>query len=187
MVVLPYVKGVTERIQRSMRKHNIETPVKPYITIRRLVVHPKDKIEDKHKCGVVYRVNCLSCQKIYLGETARKLEYRIKEHEDETENVTAKPKTRSTSVSEDTSEFKSAISEHTRANNHLMDFENVEIVDRESAKRSRWIKEAIHIRRKEHTVMNRNEGTYELARVWDSILCPPSTTPQRGPRHHHHS
>ena len=110
-----------------------------------------------------------------------------KKHEDETENVTAKPKTRSTSVSEDTSEFKSAISEHTRANNHFMDFENVEIVDRESAKRSRWIKEAIHIRRKEHTVMNRNEGTYELARVWDSILCPPSTTSsQRGPRHHHH-
>ena len=101
--------------------------------------------------------------------------------------MTAKPKTRSTSVSEDTSELKSAIVEHARNNNHLMDFRNIEIVDRESAKRSRWIKEAIHIRRKENIFMNQNTGTYELARVWDSILCPKSTTSQRGPHHHHHS
>ena len=186
MVVLPYVKGVTERIQRTMRKHNIETPVKPHITIRRLVVHPKDKLEDNHKCGVIYRVNCLSCQQIYLGETGRKLETRIKEHEDETTQVTSKPKTRSTSVSEDTTKFKSAIPEHIRSQNHLMDFENIEIVDRESGRMSRWIKEAIHIRRKEPIVMNRNEGTYNLARVWDSIICPPSTTAQGGPNHHHH-
>ena len=29
MVILPYVRGVTERIQRAMRKHRINTPVKP--------------------------------------------------------------------------------------------------------------------------------------------------------------
>ena len=186
MVVLPYVKGVTERIQRVMRKHDIETPMKPHITIRRLVVHPKDKISDDQKCGVVYEVDCLSCPQVYFGETGRKLEYRIHEHEDETENVTSVRKTRSTSVSEDTTKFKSAISEHTRNNNHVMDFENIKIVDRESDKRKRWIREAIQVRKqKDGVVMNRDEGGYELARVWDQLLRPPTTTSQRGTHHHH--
>lgn len=44
MVTLPYVRGVTERIQRAMRKHNISTPVKPHVKLRQILVHRKDKI-----------------------------------------------------------------------------------------------------------------------------------------------
>ena len=43
MVVLPYVRGVTECIQRAMQKHHISTPVRPHIKMRQILVHPKDQ------------------------------------------------------------------------------------------------------------------------------------------------
>ena len=114
MVVLPYVQGVTERVQRTMRKHGVEAPARPHTTLRQLLVHPKDKIPDDEKCGVVYCVSCLNCSQKYVGETGRKLGTRITEHRKEADKVTSSKKTRSTSVTEDTTSFKSAISEHSR-------------------------------------------------------------------------
>ena len=35
-----------------------------------LLVHPKDKIPDLQKCGVVYQIICPQCQHLYVGETA---------------------------------------------------------------------------------------------------------------------
>ena len=166
MVVLPYVQGVTERIQRSMKKHGIETPCRPHLTLRQILVHPKDKIEELQKCGVVYDISCFNCPQHYIGETGRKLCTRLDEHMKETEKVNTKTKTRSTSVSEDTSKFKSAVSEHTRDNNHIMNFDSIKIIDREDHKKRRWIKEAIQVRKlKEGVPMNRDEGNYELAHV----------------------
>ena len=44
-VVLPYIRGVSERISRTLNQHNISTSYRPHTTLRRLLVHPKDKIE----------------------------------------------------------------------------------------------------------------------------------------------
>ena len=163
-----------------MKKHRIETPVKPHTTIRSLVVHPKDKIVDNQKCGIVYRVPCLNCPQKYTGESGRKLCTRIEEHHKEAQKVNTKTKTRSTSLSEDTTTFKSAISEHTREANHLMNWDEISIIDRESNKKRRWIKEAIHVRSlKPGESMNRDEGGYELSHVWDPLLCRPPTPPGR--------
>ena len=89
---------------------------------------------------------CLSCPQVYIGETGRKMSVRIEEHRKETEKVTATRKTRSTSVSEDTSTFKSTISVHATEQNHLMNFEEVSILDRESIWIRRRMKEALHVR-----------------------------------------
>ena len=180
MVVLPYVKGVTERVQRTMRKHGIQTPARPHRTLRQMLVHPKDKLQDSQKCGTVYCVPCLSCPQKYIGESGRKLGTRIGEHRRETDKTSARTKTRSTSVTEDTSTFKSAISEHARDLNHIMDWNNIKVIDREDNKYRRWIKEAIQVRKLEAGVpMNRDEGGYELAHVWDPLLRPAPTTPGR--------
>ena len=86
-----------------MKKHGVEAPAKPYRTLRNILVHPKDKVEDGKKCGAVYCVPCLSCPQKYIGETGRKLETRIDEHKTECEKVQSKRKTRSTAATEDTS------------------------------------------------------------------------------------
>ncbi|XP_072022972.1 uncharacterized protein [Amphiura filiformis] len=46
MVVIPYVQGVSERLQRVFKKHNIQTAMKPHNTLKNNLVHPKDKTED---------------------------------------------------------------------------------------------------------------------------------------------
>jgi len=57
MVVIPYVKGFTEKAQRIYGKHNISTAMKPHCTIRNILVHPKDQIDLHKRCDVVYKIS----------------------------------------------------------------------------------------------------------------------------------
>ena len=165
-VTLPYISGVNKRIRRVMKKRGITTPAKPYRTIRQTLVHPKDRVKDEDKCGVVYHVPCLSCPQVYIGETGRKLSVRINEHQKETEKVTASRKTRSKTATEDTDEFQSAIAVHAREMNHLMNFDDVSILDRESIWIRRRMKESLHVRKlKPEVPMNKDDGGYELSHV----------------------
>ena len=42
LIVIPYIKGVSEAISRVFKKYLISTAMKPNTTVRRMVVHPKD-------------------------------------------------------------------------------------------------------------------------------------------------
>ena len=53
MVVIPYVKGVSEAVSRVFRKHGVTTAMRPLHTLRRLLVHPKDKQEKEKICECV--------------------------------------------------------------------------------------------------------------------------------------
>ena len=96
MVVQPYIKGTTEAIQRVLKKHGIGTSVRPYQTLRQLLVHPKDKIDSKDKSEVVYQIPCKICNKSYIWETGRKFDTRLKEHKTETDKDKDTISTRST-------------------------------------------------------------------------------------------
>ena len=53
-VVLPYMKGVTERLQRAYKEHNIQLFCNSGYTIRNVVVHLKDPLDPGGKCSVIY-------------------------------------------------------------------------------------------------------------------------------------
>jgi len=63
---------------------------------------------------------------------------------------------------------KSAITDHVCNENHVIDWENAKVIDRESDKSDRHIREAIWIRKTDN--MNRHEGNYQLSRVWGKLL-----------------
>ena len=44
-VVMPYVEGVSERVDRVLKKYGVATAMRPHTTLRILLVHPKDKVE----------------------------------------------------------------------------------------------------------------------------------------------
>ncbi|EYC20774.1 hypothetical protein Y032_0021g415 [Ancylostoma ceylanicum] len=44
------------------------------------IVCPHGKLGDCTKTGVVYQLECMSCNELYIGETGRTLNVRIKEH-----------------------------------------------------------------------------------------------------------
>ncbi|KAI0217606.1 Ankyrin repeat domain-containing protein 27 [Lamellibrachia satsuma] len=64
---------------------------------------------------------------------------------------------------------KSALTDHATTENHTIDWEGVNIVDKEPNRRIRHIKEAIWIR-KTTTSINRDEGNYELPHVYDDVM-----------------
>ncbi|XP_078590228.1 uncharacterized protein LOC144870038 [Branchiostoma floridae x Branchiostoma japonicum] len=86
MIIIPYVKGITETLERIFRKHAIATAVKPKTTLRNLLVHPKDRLEDSSKTDCVYKIPCKSCDKVYIGETGRTFNTRLEEHKKEAQN-----------------------------------------------------------------------------------------------------
>ena len=48
--------------------------------LRSQLVRPKDAVDPAKQDGVVYRIPC-ECGKVYIGETGRPMQDRIKEHE----------------------------------------------------------------------------------------------------------
>ncbi|XP_066289685.1 uncharacterized protein [Branchiostoma lanceolatum] len=142
MVIIPYIKGVTEPLERMFRKHNVATAVRPKTTLRSLLVHPKDKVDDLAKTDCVYKVPCASCEEVYIGETGRTLGTRLKEHQKEATDSDAVKYTRSQKRQAQQEEKKSAISDHVARNNCVIDWEGAKVIDREDNRRIRWIKEA---------------------------------------------
>ena len=49
-VTIPYVKGVSKAFS-----HSVATTMKPHLTPKRMLVHPKDKRTPQENAGVVYR------------------------------------------------------------------------------------------------------------------------------------
>ena len=47
-VVIPYVKGLSESTSRIMKKHGIIVSMRPHYTLRKALVHPKDKVEKEN-------------------------------------------------------------------------------------------------------------------------------------------
>ena len=55
-VTIPYIQGVTEKIQHIFREHQVAAAVKPYLSLRKLLVHPKDKTAITVKVVIFARV-----------------------------------------------------------------------------------------------------------------------------------
>ena len=80
-VVVPYVKGVSERIGRVLKQQSLQVSYKPQRTINSLFPRPKQQEEtDRPSSGVVYRINCSQCDFVYYGQTERSLKTRVSEH-----------------------------------------------------------------------------------------------------------
>ena len=50
----------------------------------------------------------------------------------------------------------------------MIDWANAKVIDRESDKAGRLIRQAIWLRKTDN--MNRDEGSYQLSHVWDKLL-----------------
>ena len=47
--------------------------MKPWVTLKNVLVHPKNRKDKEQTTECVYNVPCASCEKTYIGETGRKL------------------------------------------------------------------------------------------------------------------
>ena len=78
--VLPYIKGVSEVLRRCLQQQGVRTVFKSDTTLRSHLVRPKDTLEPTKQDGIVYKIPC-ECGKVYIWETGRAMQDRIKEHD----------------------------------------------------------------------------------------------------------
>ena len=144
--------------------------MKPWVTLKNVLVHPKDREDKEQTTECVYKVPCASCEKTYIGETGRKLEVRLQEHRSEVESKTNRAFTRSHRSSSSAESNRSALTDHAVQENHVISWSAASVIDRESDRSTRWIKEAVHIRKEGPRSMNRDEGSYQLSHTYDRFL-----------------
>ena len=146
--VLPYIKGVSEVLRRCLQQQGVRTVFKSDTTLRSHLVRPKDILEPTKQDGVVYKIPC-ECGKVYIGETGRAMQDRIKEHDRDIR--LARTQT-------------SAVSEHAKETGHLPIWKEVKFIDRDPHWYTRRVKEAIHIRLQPNNI-NRDSGI-EIPEAW---------------------
>ena len=146
-IILPYVGHVSDAITRVLRKAGVTVHLRPYNTIRSKLVHPKDKINKQEQSGVVYYIQCGSCESSYVGETERRLSKRITEHH----------------------RSSSPIGQHLEERRHSFSDDNVSVLHQESNWFRRGVAEAIHIL-EEDPDLNRDRGRHTLPVIYREIL-----------------
>jgi len=65
---------------------------------------------------------------------------------------------------------KSALTDDASHDNHVINWSESTILDRESDRGTRWIKEAVHIGKEGWRSMNWDEGSYTLSHAYDRFL-----------------
>ena len=125
-VVIPYIRGKSEKIRRINNKFNIRTSFTTNMTLRSKITNVKPRISELKTKNVVYKIPC-ECKKNYYGQTSRTIEKRIKEH--------------NTSVRNHLQNY-SKLSEHAYNENHTINWSEAEIIYKESNYNKRLIKEA---------------------------------------------
>ena len=89
---------------------------------------------------MVYRIPCGQCDRVYIGETKRRLEERLKEH------------------CADTASNLSAIAEHKQETGHRPDIDNISVLCLEDKVVERKVREAIAIKKETNPTLNRDGG-----------------------------
>jgi len=139
-IVLPYTNRTCEVFAEQIR--NLVNNTFPSIDLNVAYQAPKkigdffpykDKVElPEEQANVVYHLKCTQCEADYIGKTKRILVHRLKEHD--------KGET-------------SACHRHSLENpGHLMDYENVNVIDQASNDMKLKIKELLHIIQKKPTL-----------------------------------
>ena len=148
-LVVPYYKGVSESVKRTCNKHGVQVYFRGGITIKNLLMAPKDQDPMLKKSGVIYGYRCdrVECDEEYIGESSRTFGERFKEHQ----------------------KVSSPIYDHHNNSGHLVSLDNFSIVEREDQNLMRTIKEALYIR-VNNPSLNRNIGTYHLPHIWGEVL-----------------
>ena len=81
LVILTFIPGITERVKRLLKNHQIKVATKPLRIARNMLPNLKDKINKFDQRSVVYKIPCLDCTGFYIDGTGRSFKARRKEHQ----------------------------------------------------------------------------------------------------------
>jgi hypothetical protein len=150
-IFLPYIKGTTDKIQKTLKKHKIKTVFTADRKISNVLRNPKDIIalEDQG----VYEIPCYSCPSSYIGQTNRRINIRRDEHKNAVLN-------------KDTT---SSLTQHVLTTGHEINFSDTKVVAKIQHYTQRIIREAIEIEKRPLS-LNKRDDALRLPRIWRPTL-----------------
>ena len=137
----PYLHSTSEAVARLLTPYGLRLAHKPAHTIRTTLMRPKDPLTEDEKTGLIYCIPCNDCDKVYIGETDRQLQTRVKEHQGAVRRR----------------DLKSLIFEHSVDHGHKFAFDQARAIDRARTRGGRLFKEAWHSR---DNAINRHVGLH---------------------------
>ena len=69
--MIPYCRCMSERLVRVHKRHGISMYAMLGNTLSQALIVPTDVLKPDKKCGVVYSMECDTCDGEYVGETGR--------------------------------------------------------------------------------------------------------------------
>ena len=68
MVIIPYIKGISEHIRRILAECDIQTRFRTTNTLQQLLSHPKNQTQMAKQSGVVYSIPCRDCTSLMVRQ-----------------------------------------------------------------------------------------------------------------------
>jgi len=155
-ITIPFFRGVSEKISRILRRHEFQVSYHPGTKVSAMVSTQKDKVDPQDREGI-YKVNCSTCSKTYIGETGRSFKVRLKEHQAALRNAKPNSSALALHVIEGTDQ------------DHIIDWDNSHLIDFESRYWNRKYKEAIYINKHKTNSLNLDAGL-EINPIWKTTL-----------------
>ncbi|KAJ4434821.1 hypothetical protein ANN_23392 [Periplaneta americana] len=147
---IPFCGSVSHKISRILQKVNIKTIHKPQSKIRSHLRQVKDS--QGLRTPGIYKIPC-ECGEVYIGQTGRTIEDRIKEHKRSLRLYYPE---------------KSAVAQHSIEKEHKILFDHTKVINKSSHYWDRTIKEAIEIKLEKNN-FNRDSGL-QLSQAWTPAL-----------------
>ena len=151
---LPYIQGLSERLKRGLKKFQINVYFNNNHTLGKLLNNNKDSDKIENLSNVVYLMKCTGCDKVYIGETGRRLKNRIYKHKRDCRFEI----------------LNTGLSRHSWDYNHFFDFDNVKILAREYNKYKRKIIESIYINKNINISINLKTEIMNINKIYQSII-----------------
>ena len=76
---LPYIHDTTDKIQRILNDVGVKVAMRPFVTIGKSLLSPKNPLDVNEITGIIYQVPCHECPFVYIGQTKRDLKSQLSE------------------------------------------------------------------------------------------------------------
>jgi Reverse transcriptase (RNA-dependent DNA polymerase) len=163
---LTFIPGISNKVAKKLTGMNKDLQVgfKPYKKVSNIFTKTKSKLKIENKSGVIYQLNCNGnqnsgelCNKVYIGETSRKLGTRLGEHKRDDKNR-LKPGN------------KTALIQHSNDANHTFDFDSPTILNSENNWYKRRFLESSYIQFNKPNSVNFKQDTDNLNTLYCNII-----------------